>query len=231
MYGCRQSLTSLLGLCCLQVVTELRITLQTETGPASERPSRVLFQSWLERASLTKSLAAKQEAKERDTGNSSDAPGRIEAGGLENILPLEFLQPDDKKQLALLQDHLAGEPEVVLHWLTKHVFPSVMKNQLTKLTSTGMDLGSDMLFSVRLGFSGTPSDLLPKQLKPCVYQKGSDAKILRLLTATDHVDVERLASWNVHTLLKHVATAPKRFRCLIDTGALVTGLSNEEVAR
>lgn len=34
-----------------------------------------------------------------------------------------------------------------------------------------------MLFDVRLGFSGTPSDLLPKELGSCNYEPGSQAKI------------------------------------------------------
>ena len=37
--------------------------------------------------------------------------------------------------------------------------------------------------------------------------------------------------WTVESLLKWVATAQPRLDALIDVGALVTGLSNEEVAR
>lgn len=56
-------------------------------------------------------------------------------------------------------------PEVILHYLSTHVFPDVMQHQETKLMASGADLGGEMLFSTRLGFSGTPSDLLPYELQ------------------------------------------------------------------
>ena len=37
--------------------------------------------------------------------------------------------------------------------------------------------------------------------------------------------------WTVKSLLRHVARAEPRLSALIDTGALITGLSNKEVAR
>lgn len=203
-----------------QIVSQLKSDLQKETGPVTERPARIRFQKWLDRAKLS----ARRKTED----------GTIEASiksAFDNLLPLEFLQVDDEKQLDLLFKTMAEVPEVVLHWLTSHVFPAVMKNQVTKLTATGMDLGSDMLFGVRLGFSGTPSNLLPRQLQPCHFQPGSDAKVLRLLTASEHVKVERLQKWTVESLLTYVAQSSEGFSCLIDTGALVTGLSNVEVAR
>lgn len=39
------------------------------------------------------------------------------------------------------------------------------------------------------------------------------------------------AGWTVRSLLRRVATAEPRYHALIDTGALVTGLGNEGVAR
>ena len=55
--------------------------------------------------------------------------------------------------------------------------------QSTKLAASGVDIGSDMLFRVRLGFSGTPSDLLPLSLQPCVVEPGSDAEYIRVLSS------------------------------------------------
>ena len=46
----------------------------------------------------------------------------------------------------------------------------------------GQELGSDILFGRRLGFSGTPSNLLPVDLVPCHFEQGSEGKILRALT-------------------------------------------------
>ena len=47
--------------------------------------------------------------------------------------------------------------------------------------------GGDVLFKTRLGFSGTPSDLLPLELGHCHYAAGDDAKMLHILTSTENV--------------------------------------------
>ena len=45
-----------------------------------------------------------------------------------------------------------------------------MRFQHAKLSSSGVDLGGKMLFAThRLGFSGTPSALLPRELGTCEY--------------------------------------------------------------
>ena len=106
--------------------------------------------------------------------------------------------------------------------------------QPTKLQANGIDLGGDMLFGTRLGFSGTPSDLLPSTLQPCHYEPGSEAQVVRVLTSDAHVThVSPTGEWSADVLLRDVANAPAscRYHALIDTGALVTGLTNEGVAR
>src|SRR5690606_6703997 len=47
-----------------------------------------------------------------------------------------------------------------------------------QLSACGQELGGDMLFHRRLGFSGTPSDLLPLELGRCHYERGSDGRML-----------------------------------------------------
>ena len=88
-----------------------------------------------------------------------------------------------------------------------------------------------MIFSRRLGFSGTPSDLLPLELGECHYEKGSDGKMVHYLTSRNVMSYEEIESrWNVDVLLKKISGAPVgTFRALIDTGALITGLTNLEV--
>jgi hypothetical protein len=88
-----------------------------------------------------------------------------------------------------------------------------------------------MLFEQRLGFSGTPSDLLPVELGRCHYEKGSDGKMLHLLTSPKVLSHELLPSdWSVFGLLDRVAQAQPPFHALLDTGALITGMSNVAVA-
>ena len=120
-----------------------------------------------------------------------------------------------------------------------------MRCQEQKISASGQALGSSLLFCSRLAFSGTPSDLLPReedrhtQLFPCKFERGSEGKILS--TLTDSIRVKsRLAEedWSVQGLLRHIAVAgtpgaaiEDRIDVLIDCGALVTGLSNQEVAQ
>jgi len=84
---------------------------------------------------------------------------------------------------------------------------------------------------VRLGFSGTPSDLLPLELGHCHYAAGDDAKMLHILTSTANVTYQPLPlEWSVDSLVDLIALADPPFNALIDTGALVTGMSNLQVA-
>lgn len=86
----------------------------------------------------------------------------------------------------------------------------------------------------RLGFSGTPSDLLPVELGKCNYDEGVDGELLHVLTSPRVVTAATVgeSGWSVDTLLRRIALqADPPLHALIDTGALVTGLTNEQVAR
>ena len=89
-----------------------------------------------------------------------------------------------------------------------------------------------MLFGRRVGFSGTPSDLLPEELGQCHYDEGVDGQIIHYLTSESIVSSRFLsAEWTVTRLLDDIATANPPFHVLLDCGALVTGMSNYDVAR
>ena len=81
-------------------------------------------------------------------------------------------------RLDLLQvNKLIGDlPEVVHYYLRHLVFPDTMKFQRLKISACGHELGSDILFGRRVGFSGTPSNLMPSDLGECKYEDGSDLK-------------------------------------------------------
>ena len=51
---------------------------------------------------------------------------------------------------------------VIQYYLNSFVFPLTMEHHHDKISVSGQDLGGDMLFGRRVGFSGTPSDLLPE---------------------------------------------------------------------
>lgn len=77
-------------------------------------------------------------------------------------------------------------PSAVHFYLEQSVFPQcalapplgslflgrVMRFQDEKLSASGQDLGGSILFGQRIGFSGTPSDLMPRELGQCDYEPG-----------------------------------------------------------
>lgn len=89
------------------------------------------------------------------------------------------------------------------------------------------------MFDRKIGFSGTPNELLPVELGKCQFEASSDARILSALTSPDVVTVTMLLepAWSSKSLLEHVAKLDPQPAALIDTGALITGLSNQEVAQ
>jgi hypothetical protein len=88
-----------------------------------------------------------------------------------------------------------------------------------------------MLFSRRFGFSGTPSSLLPLELGDCGYEKGVEGKVVTTMTDEKVVSYSVHENWTVRQLLKEIAEMSPPAHALIDTGALITGLSNRQVAR
>lgn len=62
--------------------------------------------------------------------------------------------------------------QVIDHYLDMLIFPDTMEHRGLKLAANGQDVGGDMLFEVKLGFSGTPSDLLPLELGRSVTNYG-----------------------------------------------------------
>ncbi len=148
------------------------------------------------------------------------------------IWPLRLIDINDQDQFDALFKLLRNIPRVIHYYLSKIVFPAILKHQNVKLSASGQELGGTMLFNRRIGFSGTPSELIPLELNKCMYEKGSDAKIICNLSSTSVMSFEFLKlDWNVRNVLDRVAQASPPYHALIDTGALVTGLSNYEVAK
>ena len=146
-------------------------------------------------------------------------------------LTLPRIQKGDVEDLKALHTVLSRLPSVVEFYLLEHVFPTTMYHQEYNLSASGQELGGNMLFQHRIGFSGTPSDLLPLELGSCHYEEGTDGEIMHVLTSENVVSSTELLDWDVSSLLREVACHDPPFHALIDTGALVTGMSNEDVAR
>eukprot|EP00808_Paulinella_micropora_P015456 g71669.t1 len=149
------------------------------------------------------------------------------------VVQLKYLHKSNEEQMQKLFFLWRGCAEVIHHYLNFFIFPTYMRSQNVKISASGQALGGNMLVGRRVGFSGTPSDLLPRELGQCDYETGDDGKMLSTVLDPDVTMTEDLPpSWTVELLLARIANSEKpRFHALIDTGALITGYSNEEVAR
>ena len=78
----------------------------------------------------------------------------------DSIWPLHLLDVHDTEQVDLLYSLLARLPHIIHSYLSDYIFPEMMRFQDLRLSANGQELGGDLIFQRRLGFSGTPSDLL-----------------------------------------------------------------------
>ena len=186
----------------------------------------------------TAAAASAADALSSSQSHSSDAAAHVQAAAAllaaseHEVWPLQLVDLRDGDQVEELYRLMRLVPEVIEFYLDDYVFPKTAKHQGMKLSATGQELGGDLIFPRRLGFSGTPSDLLPLELGAPKFEPGTDAKVLATLTDVDVVSARDLGGdWDVRSLLRSVATADPPVHALIDVGALVTGLSNLAVAR
>lgn len=229
-----------------EVISMLTRAFQKEVGPRHRRPTGKLYARWVTLAGgttqgskhLSKGTSAESSAPEADDvdggGQKEQDLAETEAAQeAREVMPLYMLDKSNDEQMRKAFDLLKRLPEL-LHWyLCQSVFPVHLRHQTVKLSASGQSVGGDMMFQRRVGFSGTPSDLLPLELGQCGYEKGSDGRMLHVVTDPEVMTCTLVpVGWTVRSLLDHIATRPRHqhFKALIDTGALITGLSNKQVA-
>jgi hypothetical protein len=128
----------------------------------------------------------------------------------------------------VLQHHHAAQS----HYLSEIVLPKCLTYHENRLGATGEELGDSAVFGLRLAYTGTPNELLPKAMGNCCYADLADGQMLDTLSSPDCVEYERVVGeWNVASLLASIATHNPPFCALIDPGALVVGMSNKAVAQ
>jgi hypothetical protein len=88
--------------------------------------------------------------------------GKIGGRGADDIWPLHLLDLKDDHHMGVTYNLLRNIPQVIEYYLDSFVFPLTMEHHHEKISASGQDLGGEMLFGRRVGFSGTPSDLLQK---------------------------------------------------------------------
>lgn len=195
------------------IVTSLRSTLTKEIGPHRLRKSSLRYESWVR-----------------------EAGGRIKGDGCTDgieVIPLYLLKRSNDEQMQRLYTLLQHHPDTIQFYLESFIFPAYTDSKVMKLSAAGQELGGEMMFGRRVGFSGTPSDLLPVELGRCEYERGSDGQMLTVMTSPEVCSYEVvLQEWSPSSLLSRICRdiSAQKYHALIDTGALITGMSNLEVA-
>ena len=207
------------------IIRTLQEKLAKELGPKKKRPSALLYKSWVEMAGGTVASGDRIE-------NTSD-----EFENAQVTQPLHSLRIGEFDKSFNVAFELLRKQSAVIHfYLGGTVFPRYMQHQRVKLSASAQKLGSSMLFGRRVGFSGTPSSLIPVDLGTCEFEPGSEARILRTLSSDDVCGIVLLENameekeWSPTSILEYILKKGK-YHALIDTGALVTGFSNLQVAQ
>lgn len=170
------------------------------------------------------------DVKERDNTAWREFPGQDEVL-LNSVWPLELVDVRDAEQMSKLFALLSKSVTATVHFLFNCAFPEALDHTPSVLVASGQELGGEILFGNRMGFSGTPNDLLPKGMGTCVYDPGCDGRIAATLASSSVVTgLEVLdPEWTPKSLL-HRVVSQGNSHALIDCGALVTNLTNLEVA-
>ena len=210
----------------LDVITLLRANFEKEIGPFGQRKSTIMHRQWVEAAGgVIKGSVKKKQAKDEQSVENVVPDDKV-------MVPLWLLKSSNDEQVSALFTLLRRLPDTIHWYLEQIVFPSFMQHQIIKISSSGTDIGGDIIFQKTVGFSGTPSDLLPISLGSCGYERGSEGKMIHTLTnpaVSDLMDAP--LGWTVPGLLDQLISHEPHFNALIDTGALITGMSNLQVAQ
>ncbi|KAK2197865.1 bifunctional EF-Hand 1 [Babesia duncani] len=218
----------------------------SEPGRPQDRPSYKAFDRWVRSAGARTKTAARTAAARYHYLGHTDYQAvndhkyamvidEAKEGGSAcmEVWTLDAVNVFDDEQVGVLYELLQRDGLVIEYYLNTVLFPVAMEHTTLQLTASAHELGSSMLFAIRLGFSGTPSQLLPAEMGGCHYSPGTDGKILKILS--DDSVVRGLGilpkGWTSESILDFVASSPLKPLALIDTGALVTNFTNLQVAK
>jgi hypothetical protein len=197
----------------LNMLKDLQERMWNEEGPYHKRNASILFSEWV-RLAGGRVKGSLRDDKQRKNDQKLASNRQISDGsvsGKKEIWALHLINIDDTDQFNVVYQLLHKVPNVVHHYLSTVIFPDVMRHQGIKISACGQELGSEMLFPRRLGFSGTPSDLLPLELGKCQYELGSDGKMISYLTSPAIVNYTLLDAWTPQSILDMIATAGNEF--------------------
>lgn len=156
-----------------------------------------------------------------------------------NSFPLQLnsfenLDLADEQCLLQLHRYLAGNHQAILFYLNQFVLPTEALQYHYKMSANAHSLTG---YAPAIGFSGTDDRkiTMPFQVKSLRSdsQKGTNGKLLEVLTRPCNSQYHNLRSDNSNDLLEQLCQyVNKNTHChiILDSGALITGLTNYQVA-
>ncbi|KAK7442560.1 hypothetical protein VKT23_016158 [Stygiomarasmius scandens] len=145
----------------------------------------------------------------------------------------------DSVQRLKLTRGLSRNRTVINFYLSQVVFPKYAKEFPEKLTTSGWDI-AEIKKNVTTGFSGTKDSqwLLPSTISQYdpVGQEGTNAKVISYLLQPENRHYECAKGPNNENLmakdfLEFLVRQPLEIRVLLDVGAQILDLANEDVAK
>ena len=134
---------------------------KSASGPIHDRPAYKQYNDWVAagfKAHAARALEARQGGGDGDSDDERDGD-RDDADAIEpwvQPVPLDLIDKNNADQMDAAHSAISQVKAAIGHYLSVYIFPRCLKYHRTKLQASGLDLGSNVLFDTRLGFSGAP---------------------------------------------------------------------------
>ncbi|CAH0766046.1 unnamed protein product [Bemisia tabaci] len=151
------------------------------------------------------------------------------------LTSLQYVYLENKQCLEQVHKFLSGNSMAIFFYLDEFVFLEEAMQYLKKISANAHSLVG---YNAALGFSGTDDRkiTMPFEIKSLCSstQKGTNGKLLSVLTQERNKNYHSIEAKDTENLLGQLceyASNHQQCHALIDSGALVTGLSNYNVAK
>jgi hypothetical protein len=134
------------------IIANIRSTLTKEIGPYRLRKSSILYSTWVKDAGGF--IKGENDCSVTATLPSPD----------KEVIPLRLLKRSNEEQMKKLYGFLSNHPDTIHFYLENFIFPAYMDSKILKLSAAGQELGGEMLFKRRIGFSGWCSQITSSYL-------------------------------------------------------------------
>jgi len=125
-----------------EIVAKLLTDFRKEPGRPQDRPTAIIFREWVEDAGGCVCDPANPD-------NVSEATDQDKQG----VPPLNLILRSNETQMKNIHKLLQNCTPVIHWYLEQLVLPKYMRFQSRKLSASGQELGGEILFSKRIGFS------------------------------------------------------------------------------